>query len=221
MIKLIDKWWSHILTGLAIIISVTAVTYSVKYTQERERTMLLSETVLGYREQVDFVFVDRAVAFYKRKHPKATPEDLAQVQYIARVLVQIAAEGGYGDQKKRVDPHILFGILLTESNANPKALGPVAIHGKLKAIGGYQVNPVNVSEVKKDCPLIETHKDLWAIRNNTCAALSIYNRYLQRYGTESYAILSYLAGPGGVNPQDSKQKEYLRKVLEFKKTKSV
>lgn len=203
--------------GIILVLGIMAmpVTFIITYYEG-----LLNEEsrkVTNLTAQVDYLFVGPVLRHYKKKFPKATTADLEQVQFLAEVLVEVTAQGKYKNKVIRVDPKVLWGLLLEESKGKVNAMGPFILHDNLPALGPYQVNPINTVEVKLDCPDIQQHLDLLDIHNNTCAALSVYSRYLQRYGQEDKAILAYLAGPENVDYDNPKQKTYLQKVKATKK----
>lgn len=198
--------------GISLALCVMFLPLVIIVEHYESRLVQESTRVVNLTAQVDYLFVGPVVRHYQKKFPRATQADLEQAHLLASILVEVAAEGKYKNKAVRVDPKVLWGLLLEESKGKVNAIGPFVLYDNLPALGPYQVNPINTKEVRVDCPDIEQHLDLMSVHNNTCAALSVYSRYLQKYKQEDKAILAYLAGPGNIDYENFKQKEYLQKV---------
>ncbi len=109
-----------------------------------------------------------------------------------------------------VPKNLIYGIIKTESNFNPKAVS------KAGAIGLMQLMPQTAADMGVN--------NIWDAQQNIMAGVKYVSKLINRFKNTKLAIAAYNAGPENVQkyngvPPFSETKNYVKKVLAYANNK--
>lgn len=190
------------------ILGILFITSTFRQTETKLNTVIVEKN-----SQLDILFIKPALEKYKRKNPKATKEDLLEVEYLLRLQLEALTDNNINKSKTYIDPRIMFNLMMTESNATIGAVGPVKLAHGLPALCQFQINPVHFEELSQVIEGLRSPIDLLDPRICTEAAVYLFSKKLNlSNGDIRQALFRY---GGWINKQhEEKAQAYANKGQE-------